>query len=310
MKMAVSAVALFLARVAGAAASPIPLMPEALETELALSAAPPHLRADAAVLLLGERGYVEARKGSNGFTCLVGRSQPKAVAPMCYDVEGTRTVVPLIIDEAAMRARGESEEAIQRATEEGFRTEKYKAPERPGIADMMSPVQELAGPDGVVRTFVPHLMFYAPNLTRTSVASAGAAFINSPAPHGMIIVPLGKEEQKAIQAEQEAMVKAVREFLSHEPGGFSSRAVQHRPHAGADRRSRHGRLPVPARPDERRRRPEPGGSSGDSRRRGVTPPPFGPTRYPLVIVNMSVWESLEALHQYVYKSPHVGPLRD
>jgi hypothetical protein len=31
---------------------------------------------------------------------------------------------------------------------------------------------------------------------------------------------------------------------------------------------------------------------------------------PLVIVNMSVWESLEALHAYVYKSPHVGPLRD
>jgi hypothetical protein len=31
---------------------------------------------------------------------------------------------------------------------------------------------------------------------------------------------------------------------------------------------------------------------------------------PLVIVNMSVWESLEALHHYVYKSPHVGPLRD
>ncbi len=216
MKMAVSAVALLLARVAGAAASPIPLMPEALETELALSAAPPHLRADAAVLLLGERGYVEARKGSNGFTCLVGRSQPKAVAPMCYDVEGTRTVVPLIIDEAAMRARGESEEAIQRATEEGFRTEKYKAPERPGISYMMSPVQELAGPDGVVRTFVPHLMFYAPNLTDADVGGkrGGPAFINSPAPHGMIIVPLGKEEQKAIQAEHEAMVKAVREFLS------------------------------------------------------------------------------------------------
>lgn len=31
---------------------------------------------------------------------------------------------------------------------------------------------------------------------------------------------------------------------------------------------------------------------------------------PLVIVNMSVWESLEALHGYVYQSPHVGPLRD
>jgi hypothetical protein len=31
---------------------------------------------------------------------------------------------------------------------------------------------------------------------------------------------------------------------------------------------------------------------------------------PLTIVNMSVWESLEALHGYVYRSPHAGPLRD
>ena len=30
---------------------------------------------------------------------------------------------------------------------------------------------------------------------------------------------------------------------------------------------------------------------------------------PLMLVNMSVWESLEALHAYVYKSEHVGPLR-
>ena len=30
---------------------------------------------------------------------------------------------------------------------------------------------------------------------------------------------------------------------------------------------------------------------------------------PLMLVNMSVWESLEALHAYVYKSDHVGPLR-
>jgi hypothetical protein len=216
MKLSLIALTLGLARVAGASASPIPLMPEALEMELALSAAPEHLRAGASVLLLREQGYVEARKGSNGFTCLVGRSQPKAVSPMCYDVEGTRTVVPLLMDEAAMRARGESESAIARAAEEGFRTGKYKAPEKPGISYMMSPVQELAGPDGVVRSFVPHLMFYAPNLTDADVGGrrGGPAFINSPAPHGMIIVPLGKEEQKAIQAEHEALVKAVREFLA------------------------------------------------------------------------------------------------
>jgi heme-degrading monooxygenase HmoA len=31
---------------------------------------------------------------------------------------------------------------------------------------------------------------------------------------------------------------------------------------------------------------------------------------PMMIVNMSVWESLESLHAFVYKSAHVGPLRD
>jgi hypothetical protein len=30
---------------------------------------------------------------------------------------------------------------------------------------------------------------------------------------------------------------------------------------------------------------------------------------PFALFNMSVWESLEALHAYVYKSDHVGPLR-
>ena len=31
---------------------------------------------------------------------------------------------------------------------------------------------------------------------------------------------------------------------------------------------------------------------------------------PLMAMNMSVWESIESLQQYVYKSSHVGPLRD
>jgi hypothetical protein len=31
---------------------------------------------------------------------------------------------------------------------------------------------------------------------------------------------------------------------------------------------------------------------------------------PLMAINMSVWESVESLQQYVYRSDHVGPLRD
>ena len=31
---------------------------------------------------------------------------------------------------------------------------------------------------------------------------------------------------------------------------------------------------------------------------------------PLILFNLSVWDSLESLHAYVYRSGHVGPLRD
>jgi len=31
---------------------------------------------------------------------------------------------------------------------------------------------------------------------------------------------------------------------------------------------------------------------------------------PRILFNMSVWESIEALHAYVYRSEHAGPLRD
>src|SRR5262249_31403837 len=31
---------------------------------------------------------------------------------------------------------------------------------------------------------------------------------------------------------------------------------------------------------------------------------------PMILVNMSVWESAEALKEFVYRSGHIGPLRD
>jgi hypothetical protein len=212
----VSAVVLSLCAPLAYASSPIPLLPEALEMELALSAAPERVSSAATVLRLTDDGYVEVRKGTNGFTCLVQRSNPRSVAPMCYDVEGTRTVVPVIRDEAVRRAHGESNEAIERATEEGFRSGKYEAPEKPGISYMISPVQELVGPDGTVRSFMPHLMFYAPNTTDADIGGerGGLAFMNGTNPDGMIIVPLGKEERSAILAAQQELVRKVKEFLA------------------------------------------------------------------------------------------------
>ena len=50
-------------------------LPKDLEVHLALSAAPPHLRAGATVFVLDPaRGYVIERQGKNGFTCYVQRT--------------------------------------------------------------------------------------------------------------------------------------------------------------------------------------------------------------------------------------------
>lgn len=50
-------------------------MPEALEVRFASSAAPPHLRDSATIYALDPaKGYVMAREGTNGVSCVVVRS--------------------------------------------------------------------------------------------------------------------------------------------------------------------------------------------------------------------------------------------
>ena len=50
------------------------------------------------------------------------------------------------------------------------------------------------------------------------------------------------------------------------------------------------------------------GSCGGSRLKTAMPWPSD--RSPQMAIIMSVWESLDALQQFVYRSAHVGPLRD
>src|SRR5215470_7693655 len=85
---------------AGSAAK-LERMPEALETRFALSAAPPHLRENATTYLLDPaKGYVLGRKGTNGVSCIVVRSDWQFDAAfrddvywaVCYDAEGSKTL--------------------------------------------------------------------------------------------------------------------------------------------------------------------------------------------------------------------------
>jgi hypothetical protein len=56
------------------------------QMKLALSAAPPHVAKEAAVLVFGEDGkLMEARPGSNGFTCIPTVMNLPIPDPMCMD---------------------------------------------------------------------------------------------------------------------------------------------------------------------------------------------------------------------------------
>ncbi|HEV8504095.1 MAG TPA: hypothetical protein VGQ53_01805 [Chitinophagaceae bacterium] len=89
-------------------------MPADLETDFALSALPPRLRDAATVYSLDpDKGYYISRQGTNGFVCFIARTEwewaefrQDVATPISYDAEGARTIMPVYLDVAAMRASG------------------------------------------------------------------------------------------------------------------------------------------------------------------------------------------------------------
>jgi len=151
-----------------------PLLPEAEEIALAESAAPEDIARDAAIYVLGRDGYTLARSGRNGFTCLVERSHPASLEPICYDAEGTATILPRVLEVAALRRSGADPAAVRTAIAEGYRVGRFRAPQRPGVAYMLSPATRFYNPEtGKVEPGHPHVMFYAPYLRNENIGSPG-----------------------------------------------------------------------------------------------------------------------------------------
>jgi hypothetical protein len=197
-----------------------PLLPRALEIELALSAAPKHLRDDATVWTLEKGGYTTARKGSNAFTCVVSR-RAGDLFPVCWDAEGTRSLLPLDLEDAQLRLLGKSGAEIEAIVAERFKSGQYHAPSRAGVAYMLSPMRyRIDERGGVTRTTSnPHLMFYGPNLTDSDIGGVRGAFVfmNRVGPDGMMIVPVGQKEREAIVSESQTLVSQVEHAIGYQP---------------------------------------------------------------------------------------------
>jgi len=214
-------------------------MPVALETDYALSALPPQLRAGATIYLLDPaKGYYVARKGSNGFICFVMRTawewaefRNDVITAISYDAEGARTIFPVYLDVAAMRASGKFT-ALQARNIVVDRIKKgvYKAPARPGISYMLGPVMRTypATPTQheVMTMHMPHYMFYAPYMTNADIGNIpdgqqDGPFVVNPealflgkkkAPYGYIIVPAGATERAKIIANNKELLKRLADY--------------------------------------------------------------------------------------------------
>ena len=215
---------LFLGLVGAEAQSPAQKLAPELETELALSAAPPHLRKQASVYLYDPAvGMVQSRAGENGYTCFVARTDIVAlpmhieyrddlIIPMCFDRVGSKYIVPEWFYAEAQRAKGVSAADLLARL-----MTKVTAPPNPGVSPMISPILRIyfTPTCKVSNLNLPHYMYYAPN---AGVEDLGGIYFSPTHPfianqdvfdgkQAFMIHVLGPVAKAAINAEYKDMLQ-------------------------------------------------------------------------------------------------------
>jgi len=143
----------------------------ALEIRLAESAAPLSISGDARILVLGKQGFEEARKGTNGFTCVVQRSwasdfddpefwNPRIRAPICFNRAAARSVLAVDLERTRWALRGLSRDRLRALTRMAVARREIGAPEVGSMCFMMSRLGYLSDKAG--GHWHPHLMYFLP----------------------------------------------------------------------------------------------------------------------------------------------------
>ena len=151
------------------------------EMELALKAAPVHLRNEATVYVFGKRGYEKARTGTNGFNCMVNRDGTQdgdnTLHPTCWDPEGSRTILPVMLRVGELMVQEKSAAEIKRDIDEGFAQGRFHSPGKSGIAYMLAGDVKFDPKSGqlAATVFPPHYMIYAPGVTNADIGMSKEA---------------------------------------------------------------------------------------------------------------------------------------
>jgi hypothetical protein len=151
------------------------LMAKDAEVSLARSAAPANISDRATIKILTKSGYEVVHQGDNGFVCLVmrGWSGPTYTptefrdvaydatlrAPICFDPEASRTVVPYYELKTKLGMAGQTPDQIAQAVEAAY--VRGDLPKRDGVAFgyMWSAGQYLGAG---AQHWHPHMMVFSP----------------------------------------------------------------------------------------------------------------------------------------------------
>jgi len=211
--------------------NPIEPLPRDLEIQLALSALPPHLRDAATVYVLNPaRGFEVARPGTNGFHAFVARTgddtfrgewpltkyRDDILYPIAFDNAGAKAQMRIFFDAAELQAKGTPAAQLKRIMQQRLKAGFYPAPARAGVAYMLSPVlRTYINPDAndtVLTANVPHVMYYAPNVSNQDIGGAQPKpgslypFVILHGPHGYSVQFLGVTETAAVNREYGEML--------------------------------------------------------------------------------------------------------
>lgn len=214
-------------------------LPKELESRLALSALPPHLRNGATVYILNpDKGFEIARKGTNGLHAFVSRNGDDAMRglwplkvyrddilyPISFDEAGAKSIMPVFFDIAKLQADGTAPNELKKIIQDRYKNKYYKAPERAGVSYMLSPIlRTYTNPDSnenVITASIPHIMYYSPNITNEQIGGgkpepgANYPFVILPGPHGYSIQFLGKTEAEAVRTENKELLKMLSKLNS------------------------------------------------------------------------------------------------
>lgn len=182
------------------------------EIALAKSAAPAGVSSRATIKVLTANGFEVAVKGDNGFVCLVMRSwsaapdpdstyYAKLRAPICFDANAARTIVPVEELRTKLGLEGQPPEAIAREVAARYGLGQLPRVEGVSFAYMFSASSDTGPGFGA---WHPHMMVFAPYYENAMLGG------NDPGGHAPFVAGGGSPWSVAlIVVDEKLAVKAV-----------------------------------------------------------------------------------------------------